>query len=211
MANDPNEVIAMEARWFFDGQAPVEVQGWFNGLPGDLAKTESRPDHYLVIPGRDDLGLKIREGGLELKWRARSDPFAHGETSGTREVWNKERWDFKMGGNEDLIEASSSESLTDASRTVSKQRSQRKYHPDEGNELEPVNMDKRLDEACIVELTAIEIDGNHGWTIAIEAIGSPTRVEAIFALCIEELLIDYQGPTLSTLRSFGYPQRLLLN
>jgi hypothetical protein len=57
-----------EVRWFVDHPVP-QVQRWFEELPPTSYTRESREDIYLVLPGRNDLGLKFRENRLELKFR----------------------------------------------------------------------------------------------------------------------------------------------
>ena len=70
-----------EARWFFPGsleETGPGVEAWFRTAPGgggpaplawDPAPPAWRQDHYLVVPGHDDMGIKWREGRLEIKGR----------------------------------------------------------------------------------------------------------------------------------------------
>ena len=79
-----------EVRWFLDHPVP-QIQRWFEELPPTAYTRESREDIYLVLPGRNDLGLKFRENRLELKFRL-GDPqpgsIAPGLT-GAFESWEK--------------------------------------------------------------------------------------------------------------------------
>src|SRR2546422_3121611 len=55
-----------EVRWFFEGQVPDEIEQWF--CRSNLAlKAAPREDHYLLFPAVLGLGLKMREGRLEVK------------------------------------------------------------------------------------------------------------------------------------------------
>jgi hypothetical protein len=66
-----------EVRWFLSRPVP-EVSQWFEALPPTSYTRESREDVYLVLPGRNGLGVKFRENRLELKYRL--------ATSGSQEV-----------------------------------------------------------------------------------------------------------------------------
>ncbi|MEJ2584749.1 MAG: hypothetical protein P8Z38_06815 [Robiginitalea sp.] len=79
-----------EVRWFL--KEPFhKADRWFEKLPSSSCTLESREDIYLVLPGRNDLGVKFRESRLELKYRLEeSGPqeIAPGIT-GTFESWEK--------------------------------------------------------------------------------------------------------------------------
>jgi hypothetical protein len=65
-----NILVFREVRWFLTGPVSSQARTWFDGLPGENVKQSyPRQDIYLVIPNRDDLGLKVREGRLEIKTR----------------------------------------------------------------------------------------------------------------------------------------------
>ena len=60
-----------ELRWFARGSLPAEIEHWFeqDQLGDHLAPAEEREDVYLYLPGCDYLGIKMRQGRLEIKWR----------------------------------------------------------------------------------------------------------------------------------------------
>ena len=61
-------LVFREMRWFLTGPVSSEAWTWFDGLPGkNVKRAYPRQDIYLVIPDREDLGLKVREGRLEIK------------------------------------------------------------------------------------------------------------------------------------------------
>src|SRR5205807_8153515 len=59
-----------ELRWFFPGRPPGPVVAWFEV---NAEAPQTRVDVYLVLPGTDALGVKIRGSttNLELKLRPR--------------------------------------------------------------------------------------------------------------------------------------------
>ena len=74
----------LEVRWFFPGplaETGAGVKSWFRSRPRydrpdepapiawDPAPPAWRQDRYLLIPDQDDMGIKWREGRLEIKAR----------------------------------------------------------------------------------------------------------------------------------------------
>lgn len=57
-----------EVRWFLPNPRPDLVL-WFEGLSADAYTREAREDQYLLLPRQVALGVKVREGRLELKYR----------------------------------------------------------------------------------------------------------------------------------------------
>ena len=59
-------VASTEVRWFFPGEPSAETWAWVRS--GDLGALQSpRTDEYLVLPGRETTGIKLREGLFEVK------------------------------------------------------------------------------------------------------------------------------------------------
>lgn len=60
-----------ELRWFSPGMIPESIETWFkqNCLIDSMQLPEKREDVYLYSPKSDFLGIKIRQGRLEVKWR----------------------------------------------------------------------------------------------------------------------------------------------
>ncbi len=88
-----------EIRWFFAGETPG-LKSPFEGLSEDQFALESRTDRYLRVPGREDLGIKIRQGRLEVKYRTRT-PEGFEAAPGVRgmlECWEKLGFELSPGG-----------------------------------------------------------------------------------------------------------------
>src|SRR5208337_5339069 len=121
----------VELRWFFNGIMPADVQYWFaNQLPGNQpAKENSRKDLYFIVGDREDLGLKISRGFLELKWRQDSQPFSLSEPRiiGVKETWIKEKWGYAKEYANNLEMAFGKSNLKGCRVEVQKIRSMRKY------------------------------------------------------------------------------------
>jgi len=66
--------MGLEIRWFFEGPLPSTVESWFHSqaLEQFLIPAQKLTDVYLR--SRDyNLGLKLREGRFEIKWRRRHE------------------------------------------------------------------------------------------------------------------------------------------
>jgi hypothetical protein len=71
-----------EVRWFFEGKTNQHesLRHWFEtitpiqkhpgvGPPEWKDRLDDQPDVYLLVPGSDDMGIKWREGKLQIKGR----------------------------------------------------------------------------------------------------------------------------------------------
>ena len=52
-------LYSAELRWFFEGDVPMAMDAWFR--EGASVEAEVRRDRYLVFPGCDSVGVKIRD------------------------------------------------------------------------------------------------------------------------------------------------------
>ncbi|HEV7862505.1 MAG TPA: hypothetical protein VGR20_07380, partial [Acidimicrobiia bacterium] len=57
-----------ELRWFFRGPPPGPVVAWFERAADP---PQTRSDSYLVLPGTDALGLKVRGGTTRFELKVR--------------------------------------------------------------------------------------------------------------------------------------------
>lgn len=146
-------LVFREMRWFLTGPASSEAWTWFDGLPGkNVRRAYPRQDIYLVIPDREDLGLKVREGRLEIKTRngqGRYYELFDGKIGGIVEDWQKHKWDYL-----DRIGAISTPFEEGLRVRIVKSRAQRKYAVQRDG-LAPVDVDERPERAFILELTEL--------------------------------------------------------
>jgi hypothetical protein len=62
-----NGTQTIEVRWFYRGHVPAQVVTWFNAIGTPLPQPDSRSDCYLQSRA-SDLGIKVRQGNLEVKY-----------------------------------------------------------------------------------------------------------------------------------------------
>ena len=200
--------LTAEVRWFYRGTLPEEILQWFeqDQLGDHLAPPEEREDLYLYSPENDYMGIKLRQGRLEIKWRkSELGVLRFGDTvEGKAEKWGK--W---------LCEDPTAESFqpTDVVGkkswvSVKKVRSQRQYQvlPDESIAAVPAN--ESIDQGCTVELTQLGINGKTWWSLAFEAVGEDDKLMDTLQAVASSVFKTYRGPELQAEASFAYPNWL---
>ncbi|MEC4895330.1 MAG: hypothetical protein SAL07_10240 [Oscillatoria sp. PMC 1051.18] len=174
-----------EMRWFKQGKLPNQVKDWFEEkCPGDrLGSPEERTDLYLSAPGCDNLGIKLRQGNLEVKWRkAELGEKDFGEIAqGKAEEW------VKLTCVDDSLESLLTAAVKEKKTwiAVEKQRSQRRY------------------QNCNLEITQVHLEKELWWTIAFETLTEILSLDD-FVTTVGDLLSSYPGEKLLAADSFGY-------
>ena len=89
-----------EIRWFFEGNIPINVDKILEET--SLDPSEKRTDHYLLLQGWDNIGIKIRNSRLEIKRRRDAQPYGISKLniSGNIERWERWGWNDKIVCNE---------------------------------------------------------------------------------------------------------------
>lgn len=181
-------LTSLEIRWFYSGKLPKEISSWFkqDELDGQLQPPEEREDVYLYSPECENLGIKLRQGRLEVKWRqAELGVVRFGQVEGKLEKWGK--W---------LCEDSSAESFRPEDVvgpswvSVLKVRSQRLY------------------DTCGVELTQLNIRSNDWWSLAFETVGADASSMDKLQNTASLVFKTYGGTELLERDSYGYPRWL---
>lgn len=159
-----------EIRWFVPEALPTEVLQWFGA--GQAVDSEgTREDQYLVFPGCDTVGVKLREGKLEVKAMlspSRPIDLAEG-INGRTDQWIKWSLDSKALS---ILE----DELLQSGRwiRVRKTRFLRKFSLDSDTPVEvPVWERPFPSKGCIVELTRVGVgaDLTSWFSLGFEAFG----------------------------------------
>lgn len=216
----------IEVRWFFDGALEDTGRGvaaWFEagaharrGQPAPMAWAPRSPawrqDRYLLIPGHDDMGIKWREGRLEIKGReADLGPRVFAAAiEGRCERWLK--WSYAG----DRVAARIHPLLRgegDAAEIilVEKRRLQRLLRVDNQGETMAVAPDEPRRRGVDVELARISLParGEEHWSLAFEAFPGDRDMAAALVPIVARFLEDCPTLPLAADRSMGYPRWLL--
>ncbi len=200
-----------EARWFIAKVLPDGVLSWFRA--GQALESEGVQVHeYLLFPDCETVGVKVREGKLEIKAMASAPrPLSRDlGVSGRTDQWVK--WSFASEGLKTLDPA-----LHRSGRwlKVRKDRFLRKFSADMGGLVEVTAKQRPLPaNGCNVELTRITVEANprFWFSLAFEAFGPPEGTVKILETAIHSFFQEHDrapGIRLSQRNSLGYPAWLV--
>lgn len=159
-----------EIRWFFE-QNIEHLTKWFKDKGVEFSQVSPRVDYYHIPSLSKELGIKIREGRLELKHRV-SGPYSEelfeGNT-GQFEEWIK--WSFELKNLDEELSAILNDKGDHHWLKVRKQRMAVKLGLNEKSELQIYDPSKLLNRGCQVEYTRIKISDDVWYTFGLEWFG----------------------------------------
>lgn len=160
---------SLELRWFRKGVLPKAVVQWFESdlLGGYLSPPEDHQELYLIIPNCHYLALKVRQKGLEVRWRERQlEVMCLGkQCEGIPEKW------IKWFCTESLNSLLPTLPGTGQWLEVKKRRSQRVYQMLPNGHLVSVPLEIPVLQGCNLELTQLQIQGQSWWSLGWEVFG----------------------------------------
>ncbi|MBE9224830.1 hypothetical protein IQ264_05025 [Phormidium sp. LEGE 05292] len=197
-----------EIRWFYQGTTPPAIENWFiaDVLRENCQNLEEREDWYLLIPGCEFLGVKLRQQRLETKlrvtelgiWQLRNNVI------GAAEKWLKST--CEDGKIESLI---TPDVIAKGQWVkVEKVRSQIRYLVANDYSLTPTSTDQTSQEGCNVELTKIIINDNHWWTLGFEASGTDDKLKDNLETVAKKIFQTFPEQELNLVDSYAYPKWL---
>ena len=191
----------VEVRWFYLGRVPPSLLAWFRGVAGDAQAQPRRVDHYLRLESTEALGIKLREGQIEIKQRQRHLGLArfHERVAGQVEAWRK--WSFALTEPGLLVPASSW-------IAVEKERTLIQFQVDSGGRVEPLSPIGYGAGGCGLELTHIQAGGAAWWSLGLEAHGAEATLHENLVAVARHLFARGTGPRLKSTASYGYPRWL---
>lgn len=209
----------LEARWFFPGlleETGRGVEAWFRARGGpvplawDPAPPAWRRDRYLVIPGHDDMGIKWRDGRLEIKGREA----ALGPTMFTRgfegicERWIK--WSYAGAAIERRF-LGLFRSVPSGVVLVEKRRLQRLLALDAAGDATEIGPDEPRQQGVNLELAQIRVPRTTPethWSLAFEAFPGDASMAEPFARIVARFLEGCPALPLAPEQSMSYPRWL---
>jgi HSP20 family molecular chaperone IbpA len=209
-----------EVRWFFEGQVNQHqaLKHWFEtvaGIPKNAGvnppvwkgRLDDEPDIYLIIPGSDDMGIKWREGELQIKGRVSScGTQVWGRHQGNVERWMK--WSYhdtnRLAAYQQLFGAKKETGLLTV--PVKKTRALRKVRLDTiTGKAQEVDAQTVIDRGFGFELTDLEVAGKPYCSLAFEAFPNDSAMEAAFAQAVQIFLDGLKELNLAAAGSQSYP------
>jgi hypothetical protein len=210
-------LATFEVRWFLEGgiREHRALRAWFEttdpfkrgprvGAPTWQGRLDDEPDVYLLVPGAADIGIKWREGQLQVKGRlADQGVRAFGPHRGRLEQWVK--WSYA-----DLPEPyrhlfTGSPELGVRTVAVAKTRAQRKIalgtSASDATEVEAAAF---VERGLNAELADLSVSGRAWCSVAFEAFPCDPVTAAAFAPVVTAFLRGLT-PLLDGARSESYP------
>lgn len=206
---------SLEVRWFWMGElskyagltsvfedfSPVErrsdVQsvGW----------SKPRDDVYLIIPSADDVGIKWREGELQIKGRRAilGDMLFGHRIRGTLEQWTK--WSHEGPAVDASLKPLFSSSETKTAVTVWKRRALRKVRLDPFGVAQEVPASEHIDRGLNCELTDLKISSTFYCSLAFEAFPDDSEMPEQFTQFVTAFLAGFPPATFELAESKSYP------
>ncbi len=194
----------IETRWFYPGPIPPDVLAWYHYGERAPEAQPARIDCYLRLTDHDDLGIKLREGRIEIKQRAGQYgvEHLHERVCGLVEGWRK--WSFGVNdvgnGLNDLA------GPRPAWIAVRKARRLRRYQVTETGDAIAIAGTEIALQGCNIELAELGIHGETWWSLAFETFGPEDALHATFMCVTKHALRGAAVPHLDAAHSYGYAQ-----
>jgi hypothetical protein len=208
-----------EVRWFME--EPIEsLVNWFDKKGHNWKNIIPRTDYYLPLTALKGMGIKLREGNIEIKKLIRQSKkrtFIPNVIEGKMQHWTKSSFDLSS------MDKLSNEIIREKKYDwieVKKERMGYSYEfTATGRLTEEKSLEQEFPEGCQVEYTRITMHNTSFYTLGFEAFSNADRHKQNLAagtkLMIKDL-IDYgalRGEsfplfTLPNEKSMGYPDFL---
>lgn len=194
----------IEVRWFYSGTLPDDVFDWFDGLGEPLATVDTRTDIYLQSSS-PDMGIKLRQGNLEVKYRQAKlgsialDGFANNQV----EQWSKWICIDDLSGLTPTRIANKPGWIE-----VNKIRYQRLYQVNFDRYIQLISIPTPSANAAGIEVTQLQLSGHTYWTIACEYFGDQIELSNQFLPLIKSLMFGFPISIHPPSISCGYPEWL---
>jgi len=195
-------LITCEMRWLFEGALPAEVARWLERAGESTAETW-REDRYLVLPGVTDMGIKERQGRLDIKGRlAKLGSHAIApEIEGSAERWCK--WSYGAA-----IAGSFRDLRDHRPVVVGKGRAQRHFLLEPDGRAQATAQRDLTRRGFSLELTRIRLAGADHWSLGVEAAPDDGALLDDLLRVLADLLQGFPLP-LPRAQSRSYPSWLL--
>lgn len=212
-------LTSFEVRWFVDADNAdaAVLRRWFENaelLPGRAriaspewrGRLDGRPDVYLLLPGYDDMGIKWREGMLQIKGlvAATGTRIFASRHRGCVERWIKWSYPGLPAAYRGLFDTGGGAGV--AAVAVHKTRALRRLEvgtfTGEAREVDPAAY---IDRGIGVELTEIQAAGRRSYSLAFEAFPDDSAMQTAFEQTVDTCLASLTGLDLGAERSLSYP------
>ncbi len=198
----------VETRWFGEGPVPRHVRAWLRAGDRQPEIQPARTDYYLRLPGNPALGIKTREGRIEIKQCIQVFGVIDFRPSvvGVIEGWDK--WSFGL----DVAETYTSDvqAVPESWLGVIKERWLCKFTLEENDAVLAIPVRDFPAYGCNLELTRVEVEnlGETWWTLGLEAYGQGVDLYDLLRKVGMHVFAGEDRLHLKLRDSYSYPQWL---
>jgi hypothetical protein len=194
-------ITSAEIRWFIKGEIPPTICDWFIGLNDNYVNQSERIDKYLLHKPGDDLGIKLREGRIEIKQQTKNiGKISPGKNvAGYAGKWRK--WSFELNEANNIL---SNDLLNNEWLAITKNRILVNYGITE-DKIVSQKETITYKNGCITEITSINIKNENWWTLGLEAYGEENRLSDNLILISHLILSDKSNIRFTLEDSLSYP------
>ncbi|GMQ79567.1 MAG: hypothetical protein BMS9Abin02_2169 [Anaerolineae bacterium] len=191
----------VEVRWFFPGEIPPAVTTWFISAAPSSISEPIRTDYYLNLLNQEAMGIKVREGWLEVKQRPSSiGRFQFQEkVIGQLESWRK--WGINLGA----LSGVPANEIEKMWIPVVKERQIYSYKLSGGIWQGRGGKLGIEDQGCEIELSKINAFNRTWWSFAFEASGTSNQNKRLLIEASKRFLALSDPPSMPLTHSYGYP------
>ena len=193
---------SIEIRWFYRGHVPNRLHELFSNS-NLQTEPESRTDYYLLIGNCDNLGIKLRNSRLEIKWLKKREHFDLPEKNieGKQERWIRWEWNDTNSFNEVLrfIQVNKDNPWV----KIDKKRVQKKFSIIDNSLVEISGENIHFDFS--IELTQLKVYEHPWWSFGIDTFQNKNIVH-FFIQLFEQYSDEEFRKNLKSTSSYGYPE-----
>ena len=191
----------VEVRWFYPGQVPGQLVAWFRQVVGEPEEQLGRVDHYLRLESTEALGIKMREGRIEIKQRQQRLGLVRFQVgiAGQVEAWRK--WSFGLAW---------AGAFAPPSSWIAVEKKRTLHRVQIGGEglIVPLPAGSYEAVGCGLELTRIGVGGAIWWSLGLESFGPEATLRDSLMAVAGHLFASGTVPQLEAAVSCGYPRWL---
>lgn len=190
-----------EIRWFYPTELK-SVEKWFMDNGYTFENADPRTDYYLPLKNQDDIGIKLREGNVEIKQRIARTKKENISELANGYFENYIKWSFSSAEKDplfqEIIEGEKFNWLW-----VRKERIGYKLKENQNGSIIRVKLDEFPEFGCQVEYTRIKIKEELWYSLCLEWFGEK-EIEIDLSI-LDEMLGDQE---LKASNSMGYAEFL---
>jgi hypothetical protein len=193
-----------EVRWFYKGfESDDNYLKVIKNIP-QFEEQPARVDHYHYFNSEGSMGIKIREGRIEIKNRFRDYGIVliNRQIEGKVECWYK--WSFEIIQTDSIYQKVLNSNSPWVS--VKKERKLCKYKITKDKQVIVLPKGEYSKNVCNFELTNIIIRGKKWWSLGFEAYGDGSSLYENLILVAKNVFSYVQIPHLKANDSFSYPK-----